>query len=119
MPVCFPCGPPNYNKVIVGTSGMEGSAMDCEPIYIDENVMVRTNHNVRQPMQQLEANRNHISGSILRHNRAFIPLQENYCRLTPEVMQQLPSDHSNFALLSACMMVPPCRCTQSSSSAMN
>ena len=90
----------NYNNVIADTSGevysMEGSATDCEPIYIDENVMVHANHYISQPMRRFEAHRNHIGGSILRHNRALHLLRENYGRLTPEVLQKLLADHANY-----------------------
>ena len=101
MDACLlPLRASNYNNVIADTSGevysMEGSATDCEPIYIDENVMVHANHYISQPMRRFEANRNYIGGSILRHNRALRLLRENYGRLTPEVLQKLLSDHANY-----------------------
>lgn len=90
----------NYNNVIADASGevysMEGSATDCEPIYIDENIMVHANHYVSQPMRRFEANRNYIGGSILRHNRALRLLRENYGRLTCEVLQKLLADHADY-----------------------
>jgi isopenicillin-N N-acyltransferase-like protein len=90
----------NYNNIIADTSGevysMEGSATDCEPIYIDENIMAHANHYVSQPMRRFEANRNYIGGSILRHNRALRLLRENYGRLTPQVLRKLLADHANY-----------------------
>jgi isopenicillin-N N-acyltransferase-like protein len=101
MDACLlPLRASNYNNVIADTSGevysMEGSATDCEPIYIDENVMVHANHYISRPMRRFEENRNYIGGSILRHNRAMRLLRENYGRLTPEVLQKLLSDHANY-----------------------
>jgi isopenicillin-N N-acyltransferase-like protein len=101
MDACLlPLRASNYNNVIADTNGevysMEGSATDCEPIYIDENVMAHANHYVSQPMRKFEANRNYIGGSILRQNRAMRLLRENYGRLTPEVLQNLLADHANY-----------------------
>jgi isopenicillin-N N-acyltransferase-like protein len=101
MDACLlPLRASNYNNVIADTSGevysMEGSATDCEPIYIDENIMVHANHYVSQPMRRFEANRNYIGGSILRHNRALRLLRENYGNLTPEVLKKLLADHANY-----------------------
>ncbi len=101
MDACLlPLRASNYNNVIADTNGevycMEGSATDCEPIYIDDNVMVHANHYISQPMRRFEANRNYIGGSILRHNRALRLLRENYGKLTPEVLQKLLSDHANY-----------------------
>jgi isopenicillin-N N-acyltransferase-like protein len=90
----------NYNNVIADTNGevysMEGSATDCEPIYIDENIMVHANHYVSLPMRRFEANRNYIGGSIIRHNRAMRLLRENYGRLSPEMFQRLLADHADY-----------------------
>jgi isopenicillin-N N-acyltransferase-like protein len=90
----------NYNNVIADPNGevysMEGSATDCEPIYIDENIMVHANHYVSPPMRRFEANRNYIGGSIIRHNRAMRLLRENYGRLSPELFQKLLADHADY-----------------------
>jgi isopenicillin-N N-acyltransferase-like protein len=90
----------NYNNVIADAYGecysMEGSATDCEPIYIDGNVMAHANHYVSLPMRAFEVNRNYIGGSILRHNRAMRLLQENYGRLSPQRFQKLLADHANY-----------------------
>jgi isopenicillin-N N-acyltransferase-like protein len=101
MDACLlPLRASNYNNVIADANGevysMEGSATDCEPIYIDDSVMAHANHYVSLPMRQFEANRNHIGGSILRHDRAMRLLRESYGRLTPEGLQKLLADHANY-----------------------
>ncbi|MBN1810512.1 MAG: hypothetical protein JXA14_01605 [Anaerolineae bacterium] len=101
MDACLlPLRASNYNNVIADATGevysMEGSATDCEPIYIDENVMAHANHYVSLPMRRFEANRNYIGGSILRHDRAMRLLRESYGRLTPEALQKLLADHANY-----------------------
>jgi isopenicillin-N N-acyltransferase-like protein len=92
----------NYNNVIADASGecysMEGSATDCEPIYIDENIMVHANHYVSLPMRRFEAHPNYIGGSIIRHNRAMRLLREHYGRLSPELFQKLLADHANYPM---------------------
>lgn len=101
MDACLlPLRASNYNNVIADPSGeiysMEGSATDCEPIYIDENIMAHTNHYLSPPMRRFEAHRNYIGGSIIRYNRAMRLLRENYGRLSPELFQKLLTDHANY-----------------------
>jgi isopenicillin-N N-acyltransferase-like protein len=90
----------NYNNVIADAHGecysMEGSATDCQPIYIEENIMAHANHYVSLPMRKFEAHPNYIGGSIIRHNRAMRLLRENYGRLSPELMQRFLADHANY-----------------------
>lgn len=90
----------NYNNVIGDASGevysMEGSATDCEPIYIEEDILAHANHYVSLPMRRFEADRNDISGSVIRHNRALRLLRENYGQLSPELFQKLLTDHVNY-----------------------
>ena len=47
-------------------------------------------------MRRFEADRNAISGSVIRHNRAWRLLRENHGRLTPERFQPLLADHANY-----------------------
>jgi isopenicillin-N N-acyltransferase-like protein len=101
MDACLlPLRASNYNNVIADANGevysMEGSATDCEPIYIEENIMVHANHYVSLPMRRFEAHRNHIGGSITRHNRAMRLLRENYGALSPQLFQTLLADHANY-----------------------
>lgn len=89
----------SYNNVIGDASGevysMEGSATDCEPIYIHENILAHANHYASPAMRAYEADRSLISGSILRHNRAWRLLRENYGQISPERMMTFLADHSN------------------------
>jgi len=90
----------NYNNVIADAYGeaysMEGSSTDCEPIYIDGDILAHANHYASAPMRRFEADRNGISGSVIRHNRGWRLLRENYGRLSPERFQQLLADHANY-----------------------
>jgi isopenicillin-N N-acyltransferase-like protein len=90
----------NYNNVIADAWGevysMEGSATDCEPIYIDEDVLAHANHYVSLPMRHFEADRNDIGGSVIRHNRSLRLLRENYGQHSPELFQKLLADHANY-----------------------
>ncbi len=90
----------NYNNIIADAYGevysMEGSATDCEPIYIDGDILAHANHYASAPMRRFEADRNDIGGSVLRHHRATRLLHENYGRLSPELFQKLLADHANY-----------------------
>jgi len=101
MDACLlPLRASNYNNVIADANGeiysMEGSATDCEPIYIEDNIMAHANHYVSLPMRRFEAHRNHIGDSIIRHNRAMRLLRENYGHVSPELLQKLLADHANY-----------------------
>ena len=90
----------SYNNVLADTSGevysMEGSATDCEPLYIKKDILAHTNHYLSSAMRHFEADRNSISNSVLRYNRAMRLLQENYGQLTPELFQKLLGDHAGY-----------------------
>ncbi len=90
----------NYNNVIADANGevysMEGSATDCEPIYIEGDLLAHANHYVSSAMRHFEADRNDIAGSVIRHNRAMRLLRENYGRLSPALFQTLLADHANY-----------------------
>jgi isopenicillin-N N-acyltransferase-like protein len=90
----------NYNNIVANTEGevysMEGSATDCEPIYIDGDILAHANHYVSTPMRRFEADRNKISDSVMRHNRAMRLLRENYGQLSPELFKKLLADHVNY-----------------------
>jgi len=101
MDACLlPLRASNYNNVIADKNGevysMEGSATDCEPIYIRDNIMAHANHYVSPPMRKFEVNPNYIGGSVIRHNRALRLLRENYGRLSPELFQKLLADHADY-----------------------
>jgi len=90
----------SYNNLLADANGevysMEGSATDCEPIYITEDILSHANHYVSPAMRHFEADRNSISNSVLRHNRAIRLLRENYGKLTPELFQKLLGDHAGY-----------------------
>jgi isopenicillin-N N-acyltransferase-like protein len=90
----------SYNNVLADTSGevysMEGSATDCEPLYIQGDILAHTNHYLSPAMRRFEADRNDIGNSVLRYNRAMRLLRENYGELTPELFQKLLADHAGY-----------------------
>jgi isopenicillin-N N-acyltransferase-like protein len=90
----------NYNNIIADLNGeiysMEGSATDCEPIYIEGDILAHANHYVSPPMRRFEADRSAIGGSVIRHNRALRLLRENLGQLSPELFQKLLADHANY-----------------------
>jgi isopenicillin-N N-acyltransferase-like protein len=101
MDHCFlPQRASSYNNVLADASGevynMEGSATDCEPIYIENDIMVHTNHYVTNAMRHFEADRNSISNSVIRYNRAKRLLIENYGQLTPDLFKILLADHAGY-----------------------
>jgi isopenicillin-N N-acyltransferase like protein len=101
MDACLlPSRASNYNNVVADANGevycMEGSATDCEPIYIEGDILAHANHYVSPPMRRFEADRNQNSGSVIRHNRAWRLLRENYGGLSPERFQVLLADHANY-----------------------
>jgi isopenicillin-N N-acyltransferase-like protein len=90
----------SYNNVIADGSGevysFEGSATDCEAIYIEKDVMAHANHYVSPAMRRFEADPSSIANSILRHNRASRLLEENYGQLTPVLFKKLLADHAGY-----------------------
>ncbi|MGD8491571.1 MAG: C45 family autoproteolytic acyltransferase/hydrolase [Anaerolineae bacterium] len=90
----------SYNNIIADAYGeiysLEGSATDCEPVYIDDDILAHANHYASVAMRRFEADRNDIGGSVLRHHRALRLLRENRGRLTPELFQTLLADHANY-----------------------
>jgi isopenicillin-N N-acyltransferase-like protein len=90
----------SYNNVVADAHGevysMEGSATDCEPIYIEDDLLAHANHYVSPAMRRFEADRNDIGSSVYRHNRARRLLQENRGRLSPELFQALLADHAGY-----------------------
>jgi isopenicillin-N N-acyltransferase-like protein len=90
----------NYNNIIADACGevysMEGSATDCEPIYIDGDTLAHANHYISPPMRCFEADRSAIAGSVIRYNRAARLLRDNFGRLSPKLFQTLLADHANY-----------------------
>jgi isopenicillin-N N-acyltransferase-like protein len=90
----------SYNNVLADRSGevysMEGSHTDCEPLYIEGDVLAHTNHYLSPSMRRFEADRNSLGNSVMRYNRAMRLLRENYGKLTPELFQELLADHAGY-----------------------
>jgi len=90
----------SYNNLIADSNGevysMEGSATDCEPIYIDGDILAHTNHYLHPAMCRFEADRNSIGGSAIRYNRAMRLLRENYGDHSPELFRKLLADHADY-----------------------
>lgn len=90
----------NYNNLLADAHGeiysMEGSATDCDPIYAEDDILAHANHYVSPVMRRFEAYPNRMSGSIIRHNRAWRLLRENRGRLTPQLFMTLLADHANY-----------------------
>ena len=90
----------SYNNVIADGSGevysMEGSATDCEALYIEGDILAHSNHYLSPAMRHFEADRNQNANSILRYNRSMRLLCENYGQLTPELFQKLLADHAGY-----------------------
>ncbi len=101
MDICLlPQRASSYNNVIADANGeiysMEGSATDCEAIYIEEDILAHANHYVSLSMRRFEYDRSAIGDSVIRHNRAMRLLRENYGQLSPEMFKTLLADHSNY-----------------------
>ena len=90
----------SYNNVIADSNGevycMEGSATDCQPIYIDGDILAHSNHYISSAMLKYEADRNSIGNSVIRYHRAMRLLSEYYGKLTPELFQKLLGDHAGY-----------------------
>jgi len=90
----------SYNNVVADASGevysMEGSATDCEAIYIEKDVMAHANHYMSPAMRRFELDRSANANSIIRYNRAEYLLRENYGKLTPDLFRKLLADHAGY-----------------------
>lgn len=101
MDHCFlPQRASSYNNILADANGevfsMEGSATDCEPIYIENDILAHANHYTSPAMQRFEADRSKLSNSFLRQNRATRLLREHYGHLSPELFQKLLGDHAGY-----------------------
>jgi isopenicillin-N N-acyltransferase-like protein len=75
---------------------MEGSATDCEAIYIADDILAHANHYINPVMRKFESDRNSIGNSVFRHNRALRLLREHFGQLTPKLFQKLLADHAGY-----------------------
>ena len=90
----------SYNNVIADASGevysMEGSATDCEAIYIKDDVLAHANHYTSPGMRHFELDPAGLANSIIRHNRAEYLLRQNFGKLTPELFRTFLADHAGY-----------------------
>ena len=90
----------SYNNLVADSSGevycMEGSATDCEPIYIEGDILAHANHYLSPAMRKFETDRNSIGNSVYRYNRAMRLLRQHFGQLTPELFQKLLADHAGY-----------------------
>jgi isopenicillin-N N-acyltransferase-like protein len=90
----------SYNNLIADGNGevycMEGSATDCVPLYIQDHVLVHTNHYLDPQMRHFQAHPEKIAASIYRYHRARRLLGDHFGKLTPELFRQLLADHADF-----------------------
>jgi isopenicillin-N N-acyltransferase-like protein len=90
----------SYNNVLADANGevysMEGSATDCEPIYIENDILAHTNHYLSPAMRRFEADRKGMGNSAYRYHRAMRLLRENFGQLTPELFKKLLADHAGY-----------------------
>ncbi len=90
----------SYNNILADAHGeiysMEGSATDCQPIYIEDDILAHANHYATPAMRHFEANPADMAGSLIRHHRAWRLLRENRGRLSPQLFQELLADHANY-----------------------
>jgi isopenicillin-N N-acyltransferase-like protein len=90
----------SYNNVVADAHGevysMEGSATDCQPIYIEDDILAHANHYATPAMRRFESNPAEMAGSLIRHHRAWRLLRENRGRLSPHLFQEMLADHANY-----------------------
>ncbi|CAG0960853.1 isopenicillin-N N-acyltransferase like protein [Anaerolineales bacterium] len=90
----------SYNNIIADGNGevysMEGSATDCDALYIEGDILAHANHYVSPVMRRFELDPSAFAGSIIRHNRAMRLLEENYGKLTPDLFKTLLADHTGY-----------------------
>lgn len=89
----------SYNNIVCDKNGemysLEGSATDFVPIYAIDGYMVHTNHYTTERMWGFESNRDSLSCSTFRYNRALRLLEDQLGSVTPESMIAIFRDHVN------------------------
>lgn len=90
----------SYDNFIADKFGevyaMEGSATDCEPIYIEHDILAHSNHYISPRMKKYEANPGEIGNSIMRLNRSNRLLRDNFGQHSSILFQQLLADHASY-----------------------
>lgn len=90
----------SYDNFLADSNGevyaMEGSATDCEPLYIGADILAHSNHYVSPRMKRFEANPGEIGNSILRLNRCDRLLREHFGNHSALLFQKLLADHASY-----------------------
>lgn len=89
----------NYNQVITDANGeiysIESSATDYEAIYAEEGYLVHTNHFIAPRMWKYELDRQDITTSIFRYNRANRLMKKNKGKISVDLLKSFLQDHAN------------------------
>ncbi len=89
----------NYNQVITDKNGeaysIEGSATDYEPLYAVDGYLIHTNHFTADRMRRFEADRQQITSSLVRYNRAGRLMKNHMGKITVAKLMEFLSDHVN------------------------
>jgi isopenicillin-N N-acyltransferase-like protein len=89
----------NYNQVITDAMGeiysIESSASDYEAIYAEDGYLVHTNHYVAPRMWKYELDRQNITTSLFRYNRANRLMKNNKGRISEDLLKSFLQDHAN------------------------
>jgi isopenicillin-N N-acyltransferase-like protein len=89
----------NYNQVITDANGeiysIESSATDYEAIYAEEGYLVHTNHYIAPRMWKYELDRQDITTSMFRYNRANRLMKNNKGRISVDLLKTFLQDHAN------------------------
>jgi isopenicillin-N N-acyltransferase-like protein len=89
----------NYNQVITDANGeiysIESSATDYEALYAEEGYLVHTNHYIAPGMWKYELDRQDITTSLFRYNRANRLMKNNTGRISVDLLKSFLQDHAN------------------------
>jgi len=87
----------NYNMVLTDSNGeiysIEGSATDYEALYATEGFLVHTNHYVAPRMLKYELDRQELTSSMVRYNRAYRLMKNNKGKISYQMLQTFLKDH--------------------------
>jgi isopenicillin-N N-acyltransferase-like protein len=89
----------SYNNICSDKNGeiysLEGSATDCGWIYAVDGYLVHTNHYTVPKMERFEEDRNTISCSVFRYNRALRLIEDQLGEVSVESLKSILRDHVN------------------------
>jgi isopenicillin-N N-acyltransferase-like protein len=74
---------------------IEGSATDYEAIYAEDGYLVHTNHYISPRMQKYELDRQDITSSVVRYNRANRLMKKNKGKISVGMLKNFLQDHAS------------------------